>query len=204
MKHIIFDFDGTLADSLPLVIDIAQDMLGITINKADIEQYRNLTALQVLKIAKIPLWRLPSLLVKGRAIMAKRTDEIQIFEGLDVIIKDLATEDRKLYVLSSNGAGIITRFLIDNGIRSYFSAVYGNVGLFSKAQAIKKVMKREGFNVEDTIYVGDEVRDIEAAKKVGLPIISVTWGYNGKKILKQYKPDYLVDTPAKIDEIVNG
>jgi len=204
MKYVVFDFDGTLADSLPLVINIAEEVLGVKITDKEIEHYRNLTARQVLKIAKIPLWRVPSLLVKGRPIMSKRLHEVKIFEGLADVIKDLNANGHSLYVVSSNSAGIINGFLAQQGIKQYFTSIYGNVGLFSKAQAIKKVMKREGFTLKNAIYIGDEVRDIEAATKINMPIISVTWGYNGEKILASYKPTYLVRKPKEISKIVNG
>lgn len=204
MKYIIFDFDGTLADSMPVIISIAEELTGLKIAPEDIQKYRNMTAKQVLKEAQIPLYKVPSLLVKGKSIMASRVDGVNIFPDLQEVIEKLA-EDYVLYVVSSNGIGIITAFLKRHKINKYFTRVYGNVGLFSKAQAIRKVTKREGFNVGDAIYIGDEVRDIEAAKKVGMPIISVTWGYNGSEILKRYKPDYLADKPKDILKVIaNG
>lgn len=204
MKYVVFDFDGTLADSLPLVLSIAEEMLGITLSKTEIEHYRNLTAMQVLKLAKIPLWKVPSLLVKGRPMMSHRLAEVELFPGLELVLRELTERGHSLYVVSSNSAGIINRFLDQHKIGSYFTSVYGNVGLFSKAQAIKKVMKREGFTRDDAVYIGDEVRDIEAAKKVGMPIISVTWGYNGEKILKSYNPDHLVKVPKDILKVIHG
>lgn len=204
MKYVIFDFDGTLADSMPVAVSIAEEVLGITITPAEIEQYRNMTVRQILKIANIPLWKVPSLLVKGKAIMSKRLAEVMMFTGLEKVIQTLADEDHQLYVLSSNSAGIINRFLNRYRISSCFSTVYGNVGIFSKAQALRKVLKREGINPAEALYVGDEVRDIEAAKKVGMPIASVTWGYNGQEILKSYHPDYLVKKPKDLVKIVHG
>lgn len=204
MQYVIFDFDGTLADSLPVAIAIARDMLGIEATPAEVEQYRNMTVKQILKISKIPLWKLPPLLVKAKSIVAKNLDDITLFDGLEEVIKQLADQDYKMFVVSSNGPKTIQKFLRQHDIKPYFVRVYGNVGLFSKAQAIKKVMKREGFTVDDAIYIGDEVRDIEAAQKIGLRIISVTWGYNGKKILSTFKPDYLIDKPADISVIIKN
>jgi phosphoglycolate phosphatase-like HAD superfamily hydrolase len=135
--------------------------------------------------------------------MAGRVDDVRLFDGLEAVVKKLA-EDHVMYVVSSNGIGIITAFLKRHKINKYFTRVYGNVGLFSKAQAIRKVTKREGFNVGDAIYIGDEVRDIEAARKIGMPIISVTWGYNGEQIIKKYMPDHLVTKPAQIVGVIKN
>lgn len=203
-RNIIFDFDGTLADTMPVIIEIAEGILQREISSEDIARYRNMTAKQVLKEARVPMYKVPRLLVKGRPLLMKRMNEVELFNGLDTVIKDLADSGHELFVVSSNSAGIINNFLNNFKLKKYFSSIYGNVGIFSKAQALKKVMKREGFSTDDAIYIGDEVRDIEAAKKVGMPIISVTWGYNGKKILASYKPDYLADKPADITKIING
>lgn len=205
MRHVIFDFDGTLADSLPLFIELAQELVGVTISQDDIERYRNMPSREILKEVKVPIYRFPSLLVKGKALMMKRMNEVKAFPGLNGVVEELgANSGRKLYVVSSNSAGIINSFLETNNLSDNFASIYGNVGLFSKAQAIKKVMKREGFDISDSVYIGDEVRDIEAAQKVGMPIISVTWGFNGKKLLEKSKPNYLIDKPEEILKIVNG
>lgn len=203
MRHIIFDFDGTLADSLPIVIDIAKKSLNIELNNNQIERLRNMSAKQVLKEVRIPIYKVPSLLIKGRPLLQKRMGDVKVFSGLSKVVKTLFNDDYRLYVVSSNSVGIINRFLGDNNLRQYFSGVYGNVGIFSKAQALKKVMKREGFSVENSVYVGDEVRDIEAAKKIKMSIISVTWGYNGKKVLSSYEPDYLAESPSDLLKFIN-
>jgi phosphoglycolate phosphatase-like HAD superfamily hydrolase len=205
MRHIIFDFDGTLADSLPLFIELGQELTGIQITPEDVGRYRNMPSRDILKEVKVPIYRFPALLVKGKALMMKRMNEVKAFPGLNEVVESLGADPQnKLYVVSSNSAGIINSFLKTNGLSDNFASIYGNVGLFSKAQAIKKVMKREGFGVADSVYIGDEVRDIEAAQKVGMPIVSVTWGFNGRQLLEKSKPIYLVDTPKEIAKIING
>lgn len=203
MKHIIFDFDGTLANTLPVVVSIAEEMLDMDITKDDIEHYRNMTARAVLKETGIPLYKLPSLLVKGRSFMAHRMNEVKPITGLADVVKALA-KGNKLYVVSSNGVAIINSYLKDNQLDQYFEAVYGNVGLFSKAQALKKVMKRQGFTVANAVYIGDEVRDIDSANKIKLPIISVTWGYNGKQLLEKHNAGRVVEKPKQILNLING
>lgn len=203
MKSIIFDFDGTLANSLPVVIEIAESLLKQKISKDQIAKFQNMTAKQILKEANVPLYKVPGLLVKARPLLQKRMNEVKLFKGLDEQIRLLA-ENYDLYVVSSNSALIISEFLDTNNLDRYFKRIYGNVGIFSKAQAIKRVMKHERVNVKQAIYIGDEVRDIEASKKIKLPIISVTWGYNGESILKSYKPNYLAREPSDIVRIMEN
>ncbi len=204
MKTIILDFDGTLADSLPLIIDIAEDMLGKdhALNRNQIEKLRGMSARDVLKFGKIPYWQLPALLLKGRRLLMKRLDELEIFAGIPEVVNELNKKGYQLCVVSSNGEEIIRTILRRYRIESHFSGVYGGVLLFNKARALTKVMKDQKANKHECVYVGDEVRDIEAAHKAKIEVISVTWGYNNKKILKTYKPEHLVETPRQLLEVL--
>jgi phosphoglycolate phosphatase len=68
---------------------------------------------------------------------------------------------------------------------------------------MKKIIKLERLDKDACIYVGDETRDIEAAHRAKLPIVSVTWGFNSKKILVKYKPDFLANQPNDLLKILN-
>ena len=55
---------------------------------------------------------------------------------------------------------------------------------------------------DEVVYVGDEVRDIKAAKRAGMKIIAASWGYNEREALEKYKPDLIVDRPVELIEVV--
>ena len=61
-----------------------------------------------------------------------------------------------------------------------------------------KIIEKNKLNYSETYYVGDEVRDIKAAKKAGIYSIGVTWGYNGKTIMDKENPDLVADKPQDI------
>ncbi len=196
MRHIIFDFDGTLADSLPLVIEIAEQLLGpLNLSESEKMRLRNLPMRAVLKESGIPYSRILRLVVKGRTMIKQRMDELKIIPGLGNEIKAIKNEGYMLYVLSSNSEGNIRSFLKRNELSDCFGDVQGGIGLFSKTSALKKFLKVKKIDKADCLYVGDEVRDIDASKKLGIPIISVAWGFNGEKILKASGPDVLIQKP---------
>ncbi len=75
-------------------------------------------------------------------------------------------------------------------------------GLFGKRRTLNKVIKQHNLKKDDILYVGDEVRDIEASRGVGIAVASVTWGYNSRKVLQAYGPDYLIDQPQELLHIL--
>jgi len=70
--------------------------------------------------------------------------------------------------------------------------------LFSKETKIKKIMDKHDLLPRDVIYIGDETRDIDSAKKAGVRSIAVTWGWNGRDLLRRHDPEYIVDTFEEI------
>lgn len=203
MKYIIFDFDGTIADSMPLVIDIARSLLPeVDLSDKRVQNLRNLSPRDIVRAAKLPYIKIPRLLVKGKRQLAKRLDEIPIVHGMDTTIADLHRAGYTLLVVSSNSEVNIRLFLDKYSIKQYFKAIYGNVGLFSKAQTLRKVVHWQRIKSADVLYVGDEVRDIEAAKRTDIRSAAVTWGFNGRHILKKYEPTFLVEKPAQLIQLI--
>ena len=84
----------------------------------------------------------------------------------------------------------------------HFWQVHGDISLFNKSNAIKKILDKNNLKPEETIYVGDEVRDIKAAKKAGIKICSVSYGFNSSELLELQKPDYLVNKSQDILKVI--
>ena len=74
--------------------------------------------------------------------------------------------------------------------------------LWGKSHHLKTLLKTHEFDLNKTIYIGDEIRDIEAAHKVGIRIAAVTWGYNSKKALESYHPDFLITEPQQLLNLI--
>ncbi|HSX53539.1 MAG TPA: HAD-IA family hydrolase [Patescibacteria group bacterium] len=203
MSSIIFDFDGTLADSLPIVIELFYEWSGLDpFSPSEIERMRNMSLKQVLAEVGIPLWKVPRLLAKARGQFGQRIDEVPVFAGMPEVIKKLHGGGHHLYVISSNSSQNIRVFLKKQGIEQYFRDVKGNAGLFGKARAIKSIMRTYNLAPKDCYAIGDETRDIDAAKKAGITSIAVNWGYNSDKALKARHPDHIVSKPAQISELL--
>lgn len=200
MAAIIFDFDGTIADSFEEVIKIFHDLTGShqQITPQEIERLRGMSLVQVMEELKIRPWRLPFLMFRGRRRMRKIIPRLRVFEEMPNIIKKLYAEGHQLFIMSSNSEANIKLFLKQHGLHEEFIKIYGGVGLLGKAHYLHKVLRENSLDPKLTWYVGDEVRDIEGAKHAGLKVAAVGWGYNTVEILRQHNPTKLLATPAEL------
>jgi HAD superfamily hydrolase (TIGR01549 family) len=194
IKTIIFDFDGTIADTFDGIKNIAKKELGAS--DEDFRFLKNNGLKSLFKKSKLPFWKIPKVTFKVLSKLSKRKN-LKLFPEIIDLLNELK-ENYKFGIISSNSEENIREILKDHNIENLFEFIYSESSLFGKSRVIKKVIKKYKFNLEDIIYVGDEDRDIIAAKRSKIKIIAVTWGFNSKEKLLREKPDYLVDTPKGI------
>ncbi len=206
MRAVIFDFDGTLADSFTAVIAIAYKLTKreqlADLNHAQTMRNNNAGLVQAISTLEIPRWKWPWLLQRGRRVMAREIHKVPLFPGMEEVLERLKRDSYEMYIISSNSVSNVDRFLTEKGILPYFNKVYGGSGLFDKAKTIKKLMKEQSLDPSSTIYVGDEVRDIEATKQLNMPCVAVSWGYNSEDLLLQHSPMVVARTPKQLENII--
>jgi phosphoglycolate phosphatase len=199
MSAIIFDFDGTIADSFDLVLDLFYGLTGKhRFSEQQIHELKKTTLLHAVKLVHLSPSQIPFLLIKGRAQMGKRLGEVKPFPGIQGTLKSLHEEGHELFIISSNSHHNVETFLREHHLSDYFDGVYGGVGLLSKASALRKVLRQKRIDQQDAYYVGDESRDVVAAKKAHVRAISVAWGYNDISILKAEKPYRIITKPSEL------
>jgi phosphoglycolate phosphatase len=202
VASLIFDFDGTLADSFELAVDIAYSLIDLPpITPAEVERLRRMPMVKAVREMGIPLRHVPRLVLAGRQAMAERIDELKPFPGIAEALQALHQADYHMLIMSSNSEQNVRAFLRNNNLEQYFEGVYGGVGLFNKSAALKKTLRRNGLRAEDCYYIGDEARDVTAAKKVHIRPVAVTWGYQAAETLAEHQPFALVTTPPELVEI---
>lgn len=204
MAAIIFDFDGTIADTFEDVVQIFHRLTGRhqKLPEEEVERLRGLSLTGIIEDLQIPPWKIPFLMIRGRQRMARKMSTVEAQPGIIEIIKKIYAEGHQLFIISSNSRRNIRAFLRKHQLQEEFVEIYGSVGLFSKGRALKKIVRRNHLNPAETWYIGDEVRDVLGAHHAGLRMVAVSWGYNTATILQEHKPTRLVSQPAELLKIL--
>ena len=188
IDKIIFDFDGTVADTFQLNVGLIKEMRPDT-SKKEIELFRNNGVAVLQKELNLSLKEVLKLL----GLLAKKQMQIinkaKIFPGIKNIFDELRKRDIKIIILSSNTTENIEKWLVHQKIK--VDKIITNNNIFGKDKLLRKMGRQ-------FVYVGDEVRDVEACKKAGVKMIGVTWGFNTKEALKKAGADYLVDNRTEL------
>lgn len=206
IKLAVFDFDGTIADTLRIILDAFEEIMQLDykLDDTDIARFKNMPYKDILSHFGIKLHRVPGLVIKGRSVLNKNMQTVKPFTGIGDALKKLHSSGYRLAIISSNSTENIKNFLRKHDLDQYFDDVQGNIGLLGKTKSVTTLRKRQCLDASEVVYVGDEPRDIDAAKKAKVYSVAVTWGFSGDKILSKHKPFALVQTPAGLVQCVQN
>jgi len=205
MKYIIFDFDGTLADSTAVFASawntLAQKYKFKGIEFKEIESLKKLSIAERSKLFDFPMYKLPMILPQFYRLYRQSLNEVHLYEGIKDVLMEIDKRGYKILIISSNSQENILEFLKMNGIQCVSNVLCSN-RIFGKDKVLKKFLKDSNSTASDVLYIGDEQRDIVACKKVGVPIIWVSWGYDSIEVIQQEEPEYKVNAPQEILDII--
>jgi phosphoglycolate phosphatase len=187
----IFDLDGTLADSFPWFLrnvnDVADRFGFRRVADGDLESLRHAGSREILRRLEVPLWKLPLIARHMRRMKAAHLADIPLFPGVEAMLRALRDASFTLALVTSDSEAIARRQLAEAAaLFSYFDC---GASLFGKATKFRRAVKRAGVDPAQAISIGDEVRDIEAARAAGIASGAVMWGYAAPNALRALKPD---------------
>ena len=206
-KIIIFDFDGTIADTLETIAvmynKIASDFNCKPVSFEEKEKFRSMKTHEFLKECNITVLLLPVLAIRIKAELKHEIQNIKPIEGMIGALKQIRNSGYSIGVMSSNSVENINVFLKHNQILEIFDFVHSGKNIFGKDKVILRLLRKYKLKRNQVIYVGDETRDVEALRKIKVPIIAVSWGFNSHLVLQKQNPNALIDNPSELLPEIN-
>jgi len=204
---ILFDFDGTLANSLEHIYEIynriAPEYGCVQID----EEGRKIVAggkpQELMKEYGISPQKLAVLVLRVRREMRKDITRLQPIPGIEEALSRLSKKGYPMGIVTSNDRENVLLFLKNNRLERFFDFVYTGKSLFGKDKVFARLFRQRGLSPAGVVYIGDETRDVEACKKIGIPMIAVTWGMNNKTILASMKPEGIADSPDELPDLIS-
>ncbi|QKD84129.1 HAD hydrolase-like protein [Thermoleptolyngbya sichuanensis A183] len=202
MKTILFDFDGTIADSFDAVLQItnrlAREFGYEPASPSEIKRLQNLSSREIIRQSNIPMFRLPLLLRRLKLEMSQEINHLQPIAGIQAALVLLQQQGHRLGIVTSNTADNVVAFLRNHQMEGLFDYIQPGVALFGKGRSIRRIARQHQIDPASLVYVGDETRDIEAAQAIAIPVIAVGWGFNSTAALAACHPDALVQEPGEL------
>jgi phosphoglycolate phosphatase len=200
----IFDFDGTLADSFPFFVRVIHQLAEQHgFKKVDLDlvsTYRQYGARQLMEQVGMPAWKLPFVVKSFISLMRQNAASISLFEQVDDLLLYLADRAVTLAIVSSNSHENVSRILGPSNTK-LISQFECGVSIFGKPARLQKVLKKVSIPCHEVIYIGDQVADLEAARKEQVAFGAVSWGYGTIESLREHLPDEEFDSVHAIRRI---
>ena len=206
-KTIVFDFDGTLANSIGVAIKVynqlAPQYRAETVIIEEIPELQKLGYAKAARAKHIRWSIIPRLLLHASREMKQHMHEVKPYPGIVEMLKHLHEAGFVLGILTSNQESLVSDFFVTHGFPE-FDFIVSEKSLFGKDKALKKIMRRRGLSHNDIVYIGDETRDVAACQRIGVTSIGVSWGLAGKDGFGDSQPDHLVTTSAELEATIKS
>ncbi len=202
-KVVMFDFDGVIADSFEIFhseFTRACEELGFhRLNSKEIllNLFDGNLILSLFKLG-FPPWKLKELFNKFQPRIAEANRKVKPFNGIKEML-EIISEIHPTYIISSNLTEAVKDFLQRENINGIMEILGADVET-SKVKKIKQISRK--YPQHKPYYVGDTCGDIKEGREASAITVAVTWGWHSKERLLKSRPDYIVDTPEELKELL--
>ena len=206
-RLVIFDFDGTLADSGPwfwsVMNGVARRYRFREVDRAKLDVIRDLDTRTMLQELGVARWKVPLIARHLRRLMTRDIEQIALFPGIGRLFEALGAAGVTLAIVSSNAEANVRRVLGPALCARVTHFACGS-SLSGKAVKMRRLLKHCGLPPAAVLAIGDEVRDIEAARAAGVACGAVGWGYASAGALAERRPDWVFGDVGEIAAAVTA
>ena len=214
-KVLIFDLDGTIADTIPAItegINLAMQEMGLPLHTEDqVRTYVNFGPRHLITQAlpQVIKEHDPDIVDKALSVYNKMYDKTYIntnvcYDGIPEVIRELS----KKYTIAvlSNKQDEYVKALVSQLLPSgTCAAAYGSLdGIPAKPEPKRALMLTKFLSVSpsDCVLIGDSQVDIRTAEAAGFDSIAVSWGYVSREKLIENGAKIIVDSPSELIDIL--
>lgn len=214
VKGVIFDVDGTLADSVGFFYEIALEILRLAgapaVSQEKVYALMRLGDAAPLEKLFPPDFPNPSATLKRivdermHEWMRQYHEETEAIPGSVELLHDLRAKGIQLGIATSSGRAL--PFLDRWGVRHLFDGIVGREDVESRKPHPEPILKCLGhlqLDPHEVAYVGDSIIDMQAGKAAGVYTIGVLTGTSPHDILHQESPDHIVASVAGLFDILH-
>ena len=207
---IIFDWDGTLSDSVGLITDLmiqsfllhnvsppsrmeVADILGIKLSEAFkiLLKQKDQNASELILNSYIDLYN-------------QSSNKVKLFDGVELGIKELHRYGYKIAIATGGGRNYLDSCLAQTSIKDFINVTKTSDDCFSKPhpQMCNEILNELIIEPEKSIVIGDSIHDLQMAKNAGISSLAVTYGAHKQDSLSVYDAlDYMDDANMVFDWI---
>ncbi len=201
IKYVIFDFDGTMADSGEIAfraMNAMSEKKGFRkLEWSEIETIRKMSVKERSRHMGVPLLKIPKMAQEFYSYYKEHMVDMNLNKGIFELMTELHNDGYKLAVISSNDEENIRSFLKVKNI-NIIDDVLCSSHVFSKDRIINKFLRQKKLKSSEVFYIGDETRDIIACHNADVRMAWVDWGLDVRENAEKFKPDFMISTPSQL------
>lgn len=212
IRTVIFDFDGTLADTQHLIKKTFLKTVKDIRAPIPIDSYFNKITSFTLEemfrevgvVKKEMLQKAISLYCNIYNKIAPKN--VKLFSGAEQTLNILKEHDFILAIATNERKANFESLFLSLNLHSYFSVTVCEDEVHLPKpypDMVYKILNETGSSPSNTLIVGDSTLDISIGKTTGCHTCAVTYGAHPEKKLRQYSPDWLIDYPLNLLSILN-
>lgn len=213
---IIFDWDGTLMDSIGLIVKamhVAGEANGFTTTDEAVKSIIGLSLIRGIQILYPDATPEQHAAIQQsyadyyiQASTEPNQPHSQFFAGIESMLQQLQAQGRRLAVATGKKRAGLDRVMDYAHSRQYFvtSRCADESGSKPNPQMLIDILQETGDEVKDAVFIGDSIHDIQMAKALNMTSIAVNYGAATAEVLAAEQPTYQVETPQQLIELLTS